>query len=242
MVQEIDRGLERATEIIKEIDFPTLPLYLQMIQKEMSHPFPSFPKIAGLVSQDMALTAKLLRTVNSVAFKTKSHIDNVLQALTVLGLENFYTSVLAESLRSALENHALSADNFAVIWQHSTEIARACKFLAELISKSVDCGVQVNANHAYLAGLFHDCGIPVMAARFPDYERSAQEATATGETLTAMESRLFTTDHSILCYLIGKMWKLPDSVVFAMYGHESEDLGYCGETENRELGTILRYS
>ncbi len=240
MVTTDNIGLERATKIIKDIDFPTLPLYLTMIQKEMTKAQPSFPKIANYVAQDMALTAKLLRTVNSIGFQTRSHISNPLQALTILGQKQFYEYVLAEALRKALDNHALSAQTFSVLWHHSTQTANACKFLATKISKSIDTELHIDENHAYLTGLFHDCGIPVMASRFPNYEEQMMHSYSCGESLVDMENRLFESDHSIICYLIAKMWDLPIPVRYAILGHHSKDIGYAGEKENRELAVILR--
>lgn len=239
-MRTIQIGLERATEIIKDIDIPTLPLYLTMIQKELSKAQPSFQIIEKYVSQDMALTAKLLKTVNSLAFKTQSHISNLLQALTILGQDKFYEYVLSESLRKALDNHALSSDNFAILWHNSTQTAKACKFMAEKISKSIDTDLHIDSNHAYLAGLFHDCGIPILASRFPNYEVEMMNSFAHGEPLVDMENRLFDSDHSIICFLIAKMWNLPVSVQFAIIGHHTIDIGYAGDKEYRELAVILR--
>ncbi len=240
MVREVEASLERAMTIINEIDFPTLPLYLQLIQKEMRKKNASISKIAEFVSQDIALTAKVLKTVNSAAFSSKYRIDNIPQAITTLGMTNFYISVLSESIKNQLNSHQFSSNNFNVIWKHSTETAFACQFLAEQLNNNIDITQHFDPNHAYLTGLFHDCGIPIMASRYSDYEELAVTLGKTGENLIEMENRLFETDHTIICYLIAKMWELPTPVRNAIYCHSETDLGYYKTQSDRDLSIILR--
>lgn len=236
----VEASLEQAMKIIREIDFPTLPLYLQLIQKEMAKKHPSFTKISDFISQDIALTAKILKTVNSAAFSTKYRIENIHQALTTLGLTNFYNAVLADSIKNQMKTHHLSQKNFNLIWHHSTATATACQFLAETINSQSSLGVTFDENHAYLMGLFHDCGIPIMAARFNDYEDNAAEQYAAGLSLIEMENEKYQTDHSIVCYIVAKMWELPEPVRYGIYYHSDMDLGYYKESEYRQLAVLLR--
>lgn len=240
MDTSLETGLEQAVQIIREVDFPTLPLYLQLIQKEIQLKNPSFKKIAEYVSQDIALTAKLLQRVNSAAFRPKYKIDTVLQALTTLGLDEFYNSIITVAIKNELNRHYLSTESFNIFWKHSTKTATACQFLAKRLNEYGDLDFIINENHAYLTGLFHDSGIPIMAARFPEYEKSMENASRENETLINMEKRLFRTDHSIVCHIIGKMWELPESVYCAMYCHSEPDLGYYTNQTHKQLSLILR--
>lgn len=235
-----EASLEQAMKIICEIDFPTLPLYLQLIQKEMSRKHPSFTKISDFISQDIALTAKILKTVNSAAFSTKYRIENIHQALTTLGLTNFYNAVLADSIKNQMKTHHLSQKNFNRIWHHSTAAATACQKLAEAINDQTSLDISFDVNHAYLTGLFHDCGIPIMAARFSDYEENSAKQFESGFPLIDMENDCYQTDHSIVCYIVAKMWELPEPVRNAIYYHSDMDLGYYKEIEHRQLSVLLR--
>jgi len=233
-------SLERAMEIIHEIDFPTLPLYLQMIQKELLKKDPSFPKITNLISQDIALTAKILKTVNSPAYSTRYKIDSISQALTTLGLTKFYTAVLEQSIKNALNQHHLSSANFAIIWKHSSEIATVTQLLAKEISDNSELDVSIDLNFAYLVGLFHDCGIPVMAARYTNYEKETIKNYNNAMSLVDSESQEYLTDHSVVCYLVAKMWDLPEPVQNAIFCHHSLDLGYYKTDQEKQLALILR--
>lgn len=240
MEQIQEASLSRALEIIRDVDFPTLPLYLQLIQREMQKAEPSFTKISGYISSDIALTAKVLKVVNSPAFATRYVIDDILHALTTLGLDIFYTAVLEEAIRIELKQQHLSAHGFAVIWRHSTKVALASKFLAQKCMQYDEIPVEVDSNLAYLAGLFHDCGIPVMAARFPEYETVVEQAYQNGESFVDCEDENYSTDHSVVCYLVGKMWQLPSTVCDAIFCHHDKDLEYYKTKQVRELSLILR--
>lgn len=233
-------SLKRAMEIIREIDFPTLPLYLQLIQREMQKSEPSFSKIAGYVSSDIALTAKVLKVVNSPAFATRFVIDDILQALTTLGLDIFYTAVLEEAIQIELKRQNLSAHGFAVIWRHSTKVAIAARLLAESMAEISKGRISIDSNHAYLCGLFHDCGIPIMAARFPDYEAEVARAIEQGASLLECEDNRYSTDHSVVCYIVAKMWELPEDVARAIFCHHDMDLRYYRNETERELSLLLR--
>lgn len=237
-----EAGLERALEIIKEVDFPSLPLYLQLIQREIKKREPSLRKIAELVSQDIGLTAKVLKVVNSPAYATRYAIDNILQAITTLGTETFFSAILEEAIRQELDQHILSASNFAVVWRHSSEVALACRTFAEICNKESFFAHEVDPNHAYLTGLFHDCGIPIMAARFPEYEKATDLTLFNDSSLEKMEANKYSTDHSIVSFIVTKMWELPLPVSRAIFCHHSIDFGYYKDDEERALSFILRMS
>lgn len=240
MKQVQDASLSRALEIMRDIDFPTLPLYLQLIQREILKAEPSFQKIASYISSDIALTAKVLKVVNSPAFATRYVIDDILQALTTLGIEVFYTAVLEEAIRVELKQQNLSAGHFAVIWRHSSQIAAACKTIAIKINQFDEMDLFIDTNHAYLTGLFHDCGIPIMAARFKEYESTIFDAGCVGNSLVSCENRNYHTDHSVVCYLVGKMWELPADVTGAIYQHHDRDFGYYKSETEKVLSLVLR--
>ncbi len=240
MIELPQASLDRAIAIMRDIEFPTLPLYLQMIQKEVRQLEPSFAKIGHYVSQDIALTAKVLKVVNSPAYATRYPIDNIPQALTTLGLTNFVSAILEEALKNELDQQHLSPQNFAIIWRHSSDVAMAAKFIAERLNTYKEFALTIDSNHAYLAGLFHDCGIPIMAARFSEYENIVTEAFVQNTPLIEAESSNFYTDHSVVSYLVGKSWELPKTVTNVLFCHHSKDLGYYKEAEEGQLSLVLR--
>lgn len=61
-----------------------------------------------------------------------------------------------------------------------------------------------------MAGLFHDCGVPVLMQRFPDYCKILNSSNGWPEL--SDEDRQFNTDHCVVGYLVSKNWRLPEFI------------------------------
>lgn len=62
-----------------------------------------------------------------------------------------------------------------------------------------------SSDEAYALGLFHNCGIPLMLQRFPNYFEVQEEAyfRASGDNrVVDTENRLLNTNHSVVGYFI----------------------------------------
>lgn len=72
-----------------------------------------------------------------------------------------------------------------------------------------------------MAGIFHECGVPVLMQRFPDYCKSLQlNSTCCWPNLMEEDAR-FGVDHCSVGYIVAKHWALPDFVCAAIqYHHE----------------------
>ncbi|MCH7677428.1 HDOD domain-containing protein, partial [candidate division KSB1 bacterium] len=64
--------LVEAKKIFASIQFPSQPQILINIRQEINKPEPEFKTIAQLVNQDLALTAKVIKVVNSSFFGLRS--------------------------------------------------------------------------------------------------------------------------------------------------------------------------
>src|SRR5215212_10367483 len=82
---------------------PSLPRVAVEIIKLTEDPKTAIPELARIVSQDPALSAKVLRTVNSSFYGLSHTIASVDHALVVLGLDGVKTLVLSFSLVSGLK-------------------------------------------------------------------------------------------------------------------------------------------
>lgn len=68
-------------------------------------------------------------------------------------------------------------------------------------------------DEAYALGLFHDCGIPLMLKRFPNYmsvlEKAYANAGPNGRVVDT-ENTHFNTNHAVVGYYTAKSWRLPE--------------------------------
>ncbi len=61
------------------------------LQREIAHENPSVKKIVHLVERDAAIAGNLLAISNSAMFNLNRHIENVQDAITLIGLNNSAT-------------------------------------------------------------------------------------------------------------------------------------------------------
>ncbi|WP_122586808.1 HDOD domain-containing protein, partial [Pseudomonas viridiflava] len=79
-------------------------------------------------------------------------------------------------------------------------------------------------DESYALGLFHDCGIPLMIKRFPDYMTVLESAYANAGPecrVVDTENTAFDTNHSVVGYYTAKSWRLPDHVTEAIANHHN---------------------
>jgi EAL and modified HD-GYP domain-containing signal transduction protein len=97
-------------------------------------------ELERLLSKDPSLSFRLLRLVNSAAFKQQSNVDSLQRAVAVTGLDQIKTWVLMLSL-GRLE------DKPPELYKQSLQRALFCQFLANSIPK-------IRTDIAFTAGLF----------------------------------------------------------------------------------------
>lgn len=81
-------------------------------------------------------------------------------------------------------------------------------------------------DQAYLAGIFHDCGVPVLMQRFSTYCKDMGLDVPGHWADLAEEDKRFNADHCVIGYLVAKHWRLPEFICDAIrYHHEMLQMG-----------------
>jgi hypothetical protein len=94
---------------------------------------------------------------------------------------------------------------YETFWARSQEIAQ----LAMLIADERIAVCNLFPDQAYLAGMFHDCGVLLLMQRFPTYCAEMKLGIA-GQWINLLEEdRKFNADHCVVGYLVARHWHLP---------------------------------
>jgi HD-like signal output (HDOD) protein len=131
----------------------------------------------------------------------------------VVGIKQVFNLVQAASLATVLGDKARRA--FEVFWNRAHEIAQMAAIVAE--DRVSICNVF--PDQAYLAGIFHECGVPVLMLRFPQYCDKLHLDDATCWPDLSAEDEKFDVDHCSVGYLMARHWGLPDFVCDAVRFH-----------------------
>lgn len=191
-------------------------LYLKLVRQLQSVETP-IEDIAATVSQDIGMTAEVLKHVNSAFFGLPQPTSNVAEAISFLGIDILKYLVLAHGIFSQFENRNLGGLDLEALWRHSAQTAHAAKFIAKYES----------ANHeiiedALAAGLLHDLGKLVLASQHPDLSKQVSRNARENQVEWFEEERcVFGFDHAeVGGYLLG-LWGLPIGVVQAVTFHHA---------------------
>ncbi len=198
--------------IIKDI--PTLPVIYQELFKKMQDPDVSVPEVANIISQDQALSAKILHLVNSAFYGYSSQIKTISRAVVILGFRAVRSAALAISVFDYFGEEKSSATlDMTKFWTHSIATASICKVLA--------AEVKINQQEeAFVVGLLHDVGKLIEKRHFaPDFDEVCQVASEQHLTWYACEKELFQVNHAIIGKVVFRSWDFPGSVIEAVQLH-----------------------
>lgn len=225
---------EQIHKALQGISVPPQPQIMVDLQMEQVMPNPDLQAIARLISQDPGLSGALLKIVNSPFFGLANRIASIQQAVNLLGCDTVINLINAQSIKGELSDEAIVTLNR--FWDSAQDVAMTCLTLAKRI------GYQ-SADEAYTLGLFHNCGIPLMIKRFPDFMTVLEEAYySAGSELRVVDSenRLLNTNHAVVGYFTAKSWNLPQHLCEAIASHH-DALAIFSDDSGRDaqLKTLL---
>lgn len=164
--------------------------------------------IAARVAQSPELSVQVLRLANSALFTEP--VDALDRAVVRIGQRTLRGLLLAASTYRLLEGPmpAYGLPRLA-LFRHSGQVAEMAQSLARRTAGAL-------APQAYLAGLLHDIGKPILATVA---QERADLLGPVRVTSIADERRLFGTDHAKAGTWIARRWGLPEDLCVAMEHH-----------------------
>ena len=170
--------------------------------------------IVKIISQDPGIVAMLFKAARSPVFSRGRKLETLDQILMVIGVKQTYNIVQAAALASSIGDSKRRAA-FDTFWTRAGEVAQ----LACLIAEDNVSVCNVFPDQAYMAGMFHECGVPVLMMRFPDYCQKLVLDNVNCWPRLAEEDKKFSVDHCSVGYLVARHWGLPDFVCKAIQYH-----------------------
>lgn len=129
-------------------------------------------RLAGLIQQDQTLATHVLKVVNSPAFRGAQEIVALQQAIARLGMDRIREIALSASVRGTLFRDGPYQARADLAWRQA--------LAAGLWAKEVARAARKNVEIAYLCGLLHDIGTPLVLHRLgevaPDLDDPHVEA------------------------------------------------------------------
>ena len=194
---------EQLTANARLVSLPDVYLRLKAV---LDDPNSNLADVADVVGNDPAMTARLLRIVNSAYFGLGTEIDTVSRAVGLLGTQEVHDLVLATSVAQSFDGMSNEIMDMHRFWQQAVRCAIAGRELATL------CNV-LDGERLFVAGLLRDIGHLYIYQLAPQKAEQAIElARVQGAPLYKAERALLGVDYARVGADLMRQWQLPQSL------------------------------
>lgn len=187
----------------------TLTEVLRILKDENSNA----SDLANVISRDPALTAKMLRIVNSPYYGAGREITTLSQAVMTLGTRAVSALTLSTSIYDMTDGWETSLERTR-FWRHSLEVAVAARSIAEIIRYP-------RIEEAFITGILHDIGLLVLEKSFPDKFKSIWNLAESGDHLIELEENSWSTNHARVGQFLLEQWHIPSVITGAIGQHHN---------------------
>ncbi len=194
---------------------PPLPNTAQQILTCFGDEFINADKVTAIIEGDPAIAAKLLGLANSAFFGLVEPINKLQDAICrVLGVDTVRSLALVMAVQQAFDSKRCPGFDAARFWAQSLLTAECCKKIAGADEQADD----VILDLVYCAGLCQNLGLMALAHMEPQRTSAvliAHQANGEPDSLCAMLTSEFGTDHRKLTAELAQHWLLPAPMVSA---------------------------
>ena len=210
--------MENVLSLIKEQDFSTIPSVLSEMLRITNDPNSDVSDLAKLCEKDIATSARVLRTANSIYFATRyqNRARTLKDAIIRIGFKAAQEIIMSSVVRVAMTTHNSVMDYSTIgLWKHSIAVGIGNRLLHTRLhgeTKSLD---------PFLAGLLHDMGIAVehQTVFNRGFSDAVQNRYANGSLLTEEEGKALGFTHEGIGAALAAKWKFPDYLAAVIGDH-----------------------
>jgi putative nucleotidyltransferase with HDIG domain len=211
-------------KIVDEIDsLPNFPDNIVRLQQMLSDPDSEIQDLARQVSTDPVLTADLLKVVNSAQFMLPKKVNNIVEAVKMVGLrglKNLLYSYGTQKILGGKDDAKLKS-----LWTHSYKAA----FYAYSLAKNFLRKKEI-LDEVYVGGILHDMGKIIFSNVHPQLiDKIAKFSKEKDIPTDLFEDMAAGLNHSQIGALIAEKWNFPETLVNAIrYHHEPQNAPESG--------------
>lgn len=213
--KEIDFISEEFVKVIDEL--PQFPENITAINRLLNNPDSKMSDIAMQISNDVSLSAELLKMVNSAAFALASPCASIYDAVKLVGLRGIKNLLFSIG---AVQTFNSFGGGKAELWKHAYQVA----FYSYNLARNFFANQRNVVEDAYVCGLLHDMGKIIFENSHPDFinriRKMCAEKNISGEIF---EKLLAGVNHAEIGARVAEKWNFPDIIVNAIRYHHSPD-------------------
>lgn len=208
--------LSEVSELLAEkIDHvPQFPENVATLQRQLANPDVEMAVVARSIATDAGMTADLLKLVNSAAFMHSKRVDNIAEAVKLVGLKGLRNLLYSYGTQKILGDETPETKG---LWEHCYKTAFYSYTIARSMLKRKDL-----LDDAYVGGILHDMGKLVFSTVHPELLRNIRRFCEERNIPPVLFEEISAgLNHAEIGAKLARKWNFPDNLVSAIrYHHE----------------------
>ena len=181
------------------------PVSYTRLNDAINHPETTINEIVQIISEDVGLTAQVLKLVNSPLYSF-AKVDSIGRAVTLLGTKEIRDLALTTSMIKTFPGISENLLNMQKYWRHGV----ACGVISRNIASYLR---EPSIERFFVAGILHDIGQLVLCASIPETVRHiTKECIEKQQPLCDAERSYLNFDHAELGGTLLKSWGIPQNI------------------------------
>ncbi len=221
-------------KVLKNYQLPSFPAVIMQILQQIRNPYASFSSIADSLSLDPGLSVRMLALASSAAFSPTKKVENLSQAVALVGLSQLESLVLSIGVSKGIPKTKCQWHDPTVFWLTSAKKAMLANELARILcpAKESEC---------FTIAFLQDMALPFLACHRPDeYGPIFEKWHLEGGDLARLEREVLAWDHAEVATWICNEWGLPENIAAGIGGHHQTAIDGHEALSPVDLATLLR--
>lgn len=191
----------------------TLPSVFQRLVEMINNPEVTAKELSTVISTDPALSARLLKLVNSPFYGVPYKVDTISRAVVLVGTRPLVMLAMGATLVTAFRGLPVSLVNMQSFWSHSI----SCGAAARVFAKHAGA---LEAEGFFTAGLLHDIARLQIYTQLPNHALYIlTEAKRRQGSVHALELETLGFTHEALGGELLRAWNCPEDLVRRVAKH-----------------------
>ena len=209
------KALQQKTKLILSnvYNLPAMSGAMLEVAKLLDDPNTNSQTLSRMISKDQGIATKILSISNSPLYGLRRKVSTIDFAILVIGFTEIKNIILALSLMESFKNKTDKNLNQKEFWLHSFITANASKRIAEELKYE-------NPGKAFIAGLLHDLGIPVIHKYFhTSFIEIAEQNSEHNVSFAEAEVEYLGYTHAEIGNFLADKWNLPETICDSIKHH-----------------------
>jgi len=196
-----------ADEILSVIDsLPPFPENLEKLLRLLGNPEVTFETLASQLSHDPAMTADLIKYVNSAKYGMRKRIENLQDAVRIVGIQGLKDLVYPYGAHKLLDKYMIKQKN---LWQNATKVS----FYASEMARDFKLDRE-DQSQAQIAGILYNLGQIILSFIHPQQSNNIMDfCRKKGFSIELFDELTQAINPSDLGARIAEKWNFPEDLV-----------------------------